>query len=187
MEEPTPIPIRDGSLRRLAISFLLVVVVGSAAYLISKEPAPAAREDLVDISVLDLSIDPVVISDDPSDIEHYIDDVFGVRIKLPSIEGADFSGAGAFVLRPDIEIPIVVVEDPQGDIDRLITITYALLDAWSSSVFLDRSVRLELEHDNQKTVIGAPDGREVVLWRSGDDIFIAVAEQGASRLISRIK
>ena len=187
MEESAPTPLRQGALRKMMVSILLVLTVGSAAYLVSKEPRRPGRENLIDLSVRDLEIQPVVVSSVVSDVERYVEDVFGVKVRLPGIENAEFSGAGSFDLHHGISIPTVFVEDPDGDVKRIFVFTYSLLDDWSSGVFLDRSVRLELEHDGSYAVVSARDGREIVLWRSGDDIFLAVAEHGASRLISRIR
>jgi len=169
------------------ISILLVVAVGSAAYMITRAPAVLRRENLIHLSMRDIEVKPVVLSNDASDVERYIQDVFGVRVEIPLVKDAKISGAGAFEPRHGISIPIVLFDDPIGDLDRIFVFTYSQLDEWAAGVFLDRSVRLELEHDGSYAVESADDGREIVLWRSGDDIFLAVARRGASRLIARIQ
>ena len=185
MEESAQTPLQEGAIRKMTISILLVLSVGSAAYMISREPALPRRENLIDLSVRDIEIKPVVLTSAASDVERYIQDVFGVRVELPLVEDAKIL-AGAFEPRHGISIPTVLFDDPIGDVDRIFVFTYSLLDEWAAGVFLDRSVRLELENDGSYAVVTAADGREIVLWRSGDDIFLAVAQQGASRLISRI-
>ena len=187
MEESAQTPLQDGAVRKTMISILLVLAVGSAAYMISREPTLPGRENLIDLSVRDIEIRPVVLSSAASDVERYIQDIFGVRVELPLVEGVKISGAGAFEPRHGISIPTVLLDDPNGDVDRMFVFTYSLLDEWSSGVFLDRSVRLDLERGDSYAVVSADDGREIVLWRSGDDIFLAVAQRGASRLISRIR
>jgi len=186
MEESAQTPLQEGAIRKMTISILLVLAVGSAAYMISREPALLRRENLIDLSVRDIEIKPVVLTSAASDVERYIQDVFGVRVEIPLVEDTKISGAGAFEPRHGISIPTVLLDDPIGDVDRIFVFTYSLLDEWAAGVFLDRSVRLELENDGSYAVVTAADGREIVLWRSGDDIFLAVAQQGASRLISRI-
>lgn len=187
MEESVPTPLDDGALRKALVSILLVLAVGSAAYLGARESEPPGREDLIDLSVRDSRIHPDVVSDLASDVESYIQDMFGVKVKLPSIRDAKISGAGAFKPRPGISIPAVLIDDPHADVERILVFTYSLLDDWAEGVFLDRSIRSDLEHDRSYAVVSATNGREIVLWRSGDDIFLAVAQKGASRLIRRIE
>ena len=186
MEESSPTPLRHGALRKMVFSILLVLTVASAAYLISKEPIPLGRENLIDLSVRDVDVRPDSRSHSAADVERYFSDVFGVNIKIPVVQGAEITGIGTVNPQPGISIPTILLNDPQGDVDRFFAFTYSMLDEWAFGVFLDRSVRLELEHSGSYAVVSASDGHEVVLWRSGDDIFVAVARQGASRLISRI-
>jgi hypothetical protein len=186
MEETKPTPLRDGAVLNMLVSILLVLMVGSAAYLASRVPPPPGRESLIEVSIQDVEVEPVVSSNAPSDTERYIQDFFGVNVRVPGIDDVTLVGAGAFEIHHGISIPIILLEDPHGDVNWMFAFTYALLDDWSAGIFLDRSVRLELEHDGSFAVISAADGREIVLWRSGDDIFLAVAQKGASRLISRI-
>ena len=169
MEEPVPTPLKDGALRKMLISILLVLAVGSAAYLGTREPEPPGRENLIDLSVRDSQIDPVIVSEAASDVESYIQEIFQINVKLPSIRDAKISGAGVFKPRPGISIPAVLFEDPHADIERILVFTYSLLDRWAEGAFLERSIRLELEHDRSKVVVSASDGREIVLNQRKND------------------
>lgn len=180
-------PLRERSVLRVTIAIALVVSVGSLAYLTSKEPTPPGRENLINVSVAETDVQMIVSSRLSSDVEHYIQESFGMQVEVPSIEGASISGAGALGLRGGVSIPAVDYTDPNGDIERLFVFTYAMLDSWEAGFYLDRAVRLELEHDGVFSVVSAVDGREVILWRSGDDIYLTVAGNGASRLIKRIR
>ena len=122
-----------------------------------------------------------------SEVERFIKESFGIQVKIPAIQDATVTGGGTLELRDGISIPTIEFTDPDGDIERLLVFTYAMLDRWEFAIYLDRAVRLELEHDRSFAVVNATDGREVILWRSGDDIYLAVAENGAGKLISRIR
>jgi hypothetical protein len=168
-------------------SVLLIIAVGWGAYVLTREPPSRGPDNLIALSVAEDDIEPVIVSSRPVDIEEYIREAFGVDVVLPDIQGAEIYAAGALAVRRGISIPTVLFEDPDGDLRRMFVFTYSLLDDWSLGVYLDRSVRLELEHDGSRVVMAADDEREVILWRSRDDIFLAVAEHGASRLIRRIR
>ena len=186
-DESLPTPLHAGTLRKMTIAITLVLAVGSLAYLSSKQPEPPGRQNLINVSVADSDVDLVLTTSVASDVEHYIRESFGIQVKIPAVRNAGIAGAGALGLRDGVSIPTIEFTDPDGDIERLLVFTYAMLDSWEFAFYLDRAVRLELEHDRSFAVVNATDGREVILWRSGDDIYLAVAENGASRLISRIR
>ena len=177
----------ESGLRRFMISILLVVTVGTAAYLLSRRAPPAERQNLIDLTVMTDDVAADLVSRDVENIERYIREAFGVKIDVPSVQDAEITGIGALEARRGVLIPTILVDDPSGDVNRIYVFTYSLLDRWARGVYLERAVRVELENPGLKTVVTTEDDREAVLWRSGDDIFVAVAEQGASRLIHRIR
>jgi hypothetical protein len=105
---------------------------------------------------------------------------------VPGVLDATVAGVGTWDPGRDVRIPVILYDDPSGDVKRVLVLNYAMLDRISNVVFLDRSIRVELEQDRSYAVVNASDEREVVLWRVGDDIFVAIAEKGAGRLIPRI-
>ena len=186
-EDYPPTPIGSGALRKTLIGVLLVITVGSVAYVTSKPPAPPGRINLIDVATIGPEVAVDVRSRVPDEIERYISEIFSARVNVPEIEDAQIEGVGTLRFQGGIAIPTILFTDPSGDLDELYVFTYAMLDEWSNGAYLDRAIRLELEHDRSFAVVSAADGREVVLWRSGDDIYLAVAQQGASSLISRIE
>lgn len=179
-------PIRPAALNRTLVRIILVMSVAGMAYLFTEASGPQERENLIDVSVSNAVVELVLKTEYRVEIEEFFDERFHVHIDVPTVNGASFRGAGLWDVRPDVSIPTVVIDDPQHDVEFIFVFTYAMLDEWSSSLFLDRAVRLELEHEESFAVVSANDGREVVIWRSGDDIYLAVALHGAGRLIPRI-
>lgn len=173
-------------MRKTLLSFLLVLTVGWLAYMLSRETKPPGRENLIALSASNANIEPVLETSSADDAELYIQNRFGVSVRVPKVTGAEIAGVGLLELQGDVEVPTILWNDPSGDIHRMFVFTYSLLDDWARNVFLERAVRFELEQSDQYVVTSTETSREVVLWRSGDDIFLAVAENGASPLISRL-
>jgi hypothetical protein len=173
-------------MRKTLLSFLLVLTVGWLAYLLSREPEPPGRENLIAVSTSDIKIETVLETSSAEDAELYIRNRFGVSVQVPEVTGAEITGVGLLDVGGNVEVPTIVWNDPSGDVRRIFVFTYSLLDDWARNVFLERTVRFELEQSDQYVVTSTETSREVVLWRSGDDIFLAVAENGASPLISRL-
>jgi hypothetical protein len=173
-------------MRKTLLSFLLVLTVGWLAFMLSREPKAPGRANLIAVSASDMEVEPVLETSSAADAETYIQNRFGVSVKIPEVAGTKISGVGLLELRGGVEVPTILVDDPSGDIRRLYVFTYSLLDDWARNVFLERAVRFELEQSDQYVVTSTETSREVVLWRSGDDIFLVVAENGASPLISRL-
>jgi hypothetical protein len=178
---------RESPVRRFLVSMILIGAVGWAAYVLSREPEPPGPQNLIEVSAANTEVKPVLATSSPAEIEGYIRQTYGVEVRLPYVDGAEISAAGPLPVQQGISVPTIVFVDPEGDISRMLVFTYSLLDDWSLGLYLDRSVRLELEHDGSYAVVATEDNREAVLWRSRDDIFLAIAERGAGRLIPRIR
>jgi len=176
-----------GGLRRTMTAVIMVVTVGAAAYLLSTPSEIGDSTNLVGL-VGSVDIDPQLLLESTrrSEIEDFAHDQVGFRFAVPEVVGAKITGFGTWDAGRNLDIPVILYDDPQGDIRLALVMNYAMLDDISGRVFLDRSIRLELEQDHSYAVVSASDNREVVLWRAADDIFVAIAEQGASRLIPRI-
>lgn len=185
--QPHEPPIRGDALRRMAVSVLLIVVVGWLAFYFTREPAPAGRQNLIELAVQPVRATLEATPDGSDETQVFLEARFGINVDPPEIVDAEIDGVGYVEYRKGMQVPVVFYEDPHGDIGRLHVFTYALLDTWARGLFIERSARLEIEQGEMYSVVPTDGDREVVLWRRGDDIFIAVAEQGAGRLIPRIR
>ena len=192
-QSPPPAPIDGGEappgsgLKRTMIVLITVLAIGAAAYLLSGRSGPRDATNLVGLVGTE-PIEPLTLLEtgDPVEIEDMLREEMGFRLRVPTIVGADIVGVGTWDAGRNVRIPVVMYDDPSGDVTRVIVMNYAILDQISAAVFLDKSIRMELEQDRSYAVVPGADNREIVLWREGDDIFLAIADNGAGRLISRI-
>lgn len=180
-------PHRIAGARRRITALLLVLTVGVAAYVLSGHPDMHDATNLVGlVGSVQIAPEPLLETSDAADVEELLRSRVGYRLLVPNVVGASITSVGTWSAGRNLRIPVVTYDDPRGDITAALILNYALLDKMSDSVFLDRSVRLDLEQERSYTVVSTNDNREVVVWRVGDDIFVAIAENGAGSLIPRI-
>lgn len=181
------VPPSTSVFKRTVTITLMVLTVAMAAYMLTERSGPRDSTNLVGL-VGSETVDPkpLLQTTQVTEIEDMLLSEFGYRLTVPTIIGARIVGVGTWDAGRNVRIPVVSYDDPDGDIHVALVMNYAMLDRISSAVFLDRSIRVELEHDKSYAVVSTADSREVVLWRSGDDIFLAIAENGAGSLIPRI-
>jgi len=169
-------------------AILMVLTIGMAAYILAGRPYQQDATNLVGLVGSEtIEPKPLLETSQPGQIEDILRAELGYRLLVPNIIGARIVGVGTWDADRNVRIPVITYDDPEGDINEALVLNYAMLDKISGAVFLDRSVRQELEQDQSFAVVSSSDDREVVLWRSGDDIFVVVAEKGAGRLIPRIQ
>jgi hypothetical protein len=174
-------------LRRTMMTLLMVLTVGIAAFLLSERSGPRGATNLVGlVGTEEIEAELLLETSLSREVEDVLRNELGYRLRVPGIVDATIEGVGTWDAGRNVKIPVIFYDDPSGDIRTALVLNYAILDRISAAVFLDRSIRVELEQDRSYAVVNAADDREVVLWRVGDDIFLALAEQGAGRLIPRI-
>lgn len=174
-------------LKRTVTILIMVLGIGAVAYLLSGRSGTTDATNLVGLVGTDqIESEWLLQTDDPIAIEDILREELGLRLRVPMIVGTSIEGVGTWDADRNVRIPVILYSDPSEDIGKMLILNYVMLDQMSSAVFLDRSIRMELEQDRSYTVVSASDNREVVLWRVGDDIFVAIAENGAGRLIPRI-
>ncbi len=174
--------------KRAMTAILMVLTIGMVAYILAGRPYQKDATNLVGLVGSEtIKPKPLLETSQPEQIEDILRAELGYRLLVPNISGARIVGVGTWDADRNVRIPVVTYDDPEGDISKALVLNYAMLDKISGAVFLDRSVRQELEQDQSFAVVSSSDDREVVLWRSGDDIFVVIAEKGAGRLIPRIQ
>lgn len=180
-------PLPASGVRRTMLAIAIVVAVGAAAYFLSGRAGNSGATNLVGlVGVGPMHVETILETSEPEEVEDVLRSEFGYRLRAPRIVGTEIAAVGYWDAGRSSRIPVVTYSDPLGDIQTALVMNYALLDRVSETVYLDRSIRIELEQDRSYAVVSTNDDREVVIWREGDDIFLAVAESGASRLIPRI-
>lgn len=193
-ERPTHTTIHDhedhpaSGIKRAVTAILMVLTIGFAAYLLAGRPRTNDATNLVGlVGTEKIDPDPMLETGNPAEIEDALLATMGYRLVVPGIVGTKIVGVGTWDADRNVRIPVITYDDPQGDVSKVLVMNYALLDKISGAVFLDKSIRRELEQARSYAVVSTSDDREVVLWRAGDDIFLAIAERGAGRLIPRIE
>jgi len=160
--------------------------IGTVSYF-SLRSGSSGPASLVDLSVRQVSsirmAHPARSADGAA---AYVQQAWGRRLSVPTIDGAPLRGIGRSALGSE-EVPVLLYADESSG--RQITayaFNYALLDRLDNRVAVDRSLRSELA--SGRLLPHSETDRAVVLWRQQDDIFVVVGpDSDADALRARIQ
>ncbi len=180
------LPARRNLLGALA-AFVLIIAAGLAGLTLSRSLEGGGDTDLI-ASVTEQSgaLTVVMDTDDPRRAERYVHAELKRRVELPDIEGATLTGVAFSVFGDGVEVPVFIYNDAEGEgAIRLFAFSYAALDRLSDEATLADDVLARIEDDSAFDIHDRGENKAVV-WRSRDDVFIAVTTGDANRLRERI-
>lgn len=182
------------NLRRAGLALGALVFIGAAAYILSRvlAPAPSAPAQQP-MSLLQFSarhaqaLSVVRQTPDPDTAEAVLQSVMNRRLTVPRIEGANLRGVARLPIPNAGAVPALVYTDTaSGTSISAFAYTYALIDALGPRTELDAGLRRALAKPDS-LIPRTVDGRSAVLWRSSDDVYVAVSSLSADALASRIR
>lgn len=160
--------------------------IGTVSY-ISLRSGSSGPASLVDLSVRQAaSVRMAHPARSANGAAAYVQQAWGRRLSVPTIEGAALRGIGRSALGSE-EVPVLLyADDDSGRQIAAYAFNYALLDRLDSSVVVDRSLRTQLA--SGRLLPRSQTNRAVVLWRQQDDIFVVVGPgSDADALRARIQ
>lgn len=182
-----PRVLRGERLRHVLTALLLIVLVGAAGYAAAAFLSQPPERDLVTLTARhEASVDPSLDASTPAQAERRVQELLGRRLALPAIDSASFEGLRLTEIAPGARVPVFLyTDDATGQPLRLYAYTYALLGRHAERLRLDESLLRQLEEAGAVRHVRAG-GRSVLLWRSRDDIFLAVTPARAASLRERL-
>jgi DNA-directed RNA polymerase specialized sigma24 family protein len=125
-------------------------------------------------------------SDDPSEIGAYLEERTGWRLSVPEIDGAHLVGARITEPSAGIRVPTMVYADAvDGRRVVVLAYSYALIDRHSDELRFDRETLMQIQEEGRYDLHDLG-GKQVLVWRHRNAIFVAVTEGQAEALHDRV-
>lgn len=190
-ERRTQVEITEGRTRRRLwpLALLVALAASAAVFWFQRRPPEATADDLIEVTADDAATaTPTTPLADLDAAALFVLDEAGWRVTLPVIRGYRIDGAAMREVGPNVSVPAVhyAPADTSAGAITLYAYTYRLLDLAREHLTLDGAVLSGLEDERHTEQIDLARA-SVVVWRSRDDIFIAVAPPGTTDLSERIE
>lgn len=170
-----PAPERRSPLQRAALALLVIAAAALIGYVLSRPDGREAGSDVLTRSVEAAGkLRLVLETDTPAEARQFVREEFGWRVGVPVFEAAPLRGVAIAQTAPAVEVPVFLYADVEDHNVAVFAYSYALLDQVP-----DRLRLTAVDYDDLDD--GAPfvrraGGRDVVLWRDRDDIYVAVTD-----------
>lgn len=172
-----PASTRRLSLSAISIAAVVIFFTGLAGFVLSRflETPADGPLDLIELTVV-RSADqtPVLDTTDPVRAEQFIMSHFSRQVEAPRLSGAELAGVGSAEIVSGVHVPALIYQD-SSSAEQLVLFgyTYSLIDELEISVEVPDDLLRSVEPSLQP-VVREVNRRKVVVWRSSDDIMIAV-------------
>jgi hypothetical protein len=191
--KPLPVPPKPTRNHWMLIFPMLVLILALAAAGIwmMRKPVfePTGNLALLAARATEAAMAELAIQTSDSDeAALYIRNHFGWRVLVPTISDAALKGISLVEIASEVRVPAFVFEDSDASPFLVYVWNYSFMDRHQNRLLaLSPMVLSGLEQANSFTVEQGQAGEEIVIWRSRDDIFLAVTSNPAEILVSRIK
>ncbi len=171
---------------RAGYAALLLTIVGLSIFLLLRRPARAEETSLVAL-VARHAADATVNfqTRDALEAQAFVELHMGWRLSLPDIQGYTLDGTGLADITDGVSVPVFRYTSDDGDPLTLYVLTYSMLDQTTRRATLEPDVLRQLE-DDQHFDLHDVRGTQVLLWRSRDDVYLAVTPTLDPSLAQRI-
>jgi hypothetical protein len=182
------------NLRRAGLALGVLVFIGTVAFALSHilapSPSPPSQQPM---SLLQFSarhvqaLSVVRQTPNPDTAEAVLQSAMNRRLTVPRIDGATLSGVSRLPIPNAGAVPALVYTDTaSGATVSTFAYTYALIDALGPRTELDAELRRALTTPDS-LITRTVDDRAAVLWRSSDDVYVAVSSLPSDALAARIR
>lgn len=183
---PRPREVSKRLQRALAVASI-VFFTGLIGYVVSRVLETPPETNAITISARASDRARIeVASADAFEIRDYIQARTGWRMAVPQIEGAHLLGARITEPADGVRVPMIVYEDDDNG-QRIVVLayTYALIDTHGERLRFERET-LEQIQDEGRYEFHDLGGKQVLVWRQRNAIFVAVTEGEAEALHARV-
>jgi DNA-directed RNA polymerase specialized sigma24 family protein len=175
--------------RRVRNTFLgatLIVLLGTLSYQIAGLAVRQPETNAIQLTAISArSFSPSLLTASRSEAAAFFD-AAGKSVDPPEVAGAELEGVGLAELSPGIRIPTLRYSDrASGDAVTIYGLTYRDLDRYAGVVDLPDDVLRQIQNDLNYD-LHPLDEDQVLVWRRGAWIFLAVSSIEGSELRERI-
>lgn len=177
-------------LSRGLMTLFLILAAGFIGYigstLLIREP---------DANLLSLSaakaprVETVLATTELNEAETFVEQQMQWRLSLPEIENGELTGVGISEITDEVRVPVFLYRDgiaPDAEHITLYAFNYALLDEYADRIQLEPDILQAIANDERFDLHDLNDKQKFVIWRSADDIFMAVTPNDPVELRNRI-
>ena len=162
------------------IIITLILVAGTAVswWLLRPSP-PVPTGNLAVLAAQTIpELEPALQTDQPKEAEVFIYNHFGWRVETPRIREATLRGVGFGAITSGIQVPAFIYSTTTDSPLVVFVWNYAFLDRYQKQeLSMAPTVLTSLEQSNTFTVEEGPNEEDIVIWRSRDDIFLAISSE----------
>lgn len=181
---PAPKPV---SLRRIALAFLGMVVVGlGSLWLLDSLTEEPVSGDLITFAV-DAEEAITQFRDVPNAgaVQDQLMRRLGWRVRVPEIRDTPLKGVGFAEIMTGISVPVLMYDEASGGDLAVTIVNYVFLDTHEGVLRIEPEALRGIEREEAFVVRKSRD-QDVLIWRSGDEIFLASGESSGEELAARI-
>lgn len=177
-------------LRRFSGALLLILTVALIGYVISRSLEKTPETNLITLSVQQAdAVRSAIETPSPEQAEAFVLTELNWRLTLPTIHHTVLKGVGTREVARGVTVPVFLYEDTFNDASAqqitLYVFTYALLDQYRDRIQLDSEILRQIQDDLQFDLHDLGE-RNALVWRSRDDIYVAVTSGDPEALRQRI-
>lgn len=171
----------------IGFAALLILTAGLIGYVATTLLERAPETNLIVLSAQQAdTVNPILTTTNPGQAEAFVQEQLQWRLTLPSIEGATLHGVGILDITSGASVPVFLYQDDGTEASiTLYAYTYALLNRNQDQIQLAPDILRQIETDRHFDLHDLGE-QKVLVWRSRDDIFVAVTTTDAATLRERI-
>jgi len=152
-----------------------VLAGGIGVYYTGSPSSTASKRSLTAVSAEQASsVAPAFETTRRSDAAAFVDSVWGRRVTVPAIDGAQLEGVGQFRTTDDARTPVFLHSDGTTRFTTFVY-SYAVLSQIESDLTLSPTLRDALGTAHQVVSADGETADGALLWRDRDDVFVTVA------------
>lgn len=160
----------------LVAGIVLMMALALAATWWVRRPPPGADHDLlVRLAETSGAFRPSYVTASREQAESYVADVFGWSIGLPAIAGFRIAGVGEASLSPQLSVPAVRYDGPDGATVVVYAYDYAFLEESGPALDLPEATYAQLAEPDPVDTRRLGDA-SLVTWRRRAVVYTAVTE-----------